>query len=138
MKGARISRPPAHRITIAQVVVLFVLWAGLATWNVPAALSFALGGLVAIVPNAWFALGVFRWRGAGGAQRAAHASYVAEIGKFLLSAAGFALVFALVRPITGWAVFAGFGVMLVIQIAGAWWLLRRASADGSLTGKQQQ
>lgn len=128
MNGARISRPPAHRITIAQVVVLFVLWAALATWNAPTAVSFALGGLVAVVPNAWFALGVFRWRGASVAQRAAHASYAAEIGKFLLSVAGFALVFALVRPIEGWAVFAGFGAMLVMQIAGGWWLLRRTAS----------
>ncbi len=121
---ARISRPPAHRITIAQLAVLLALWAGLVGWDSTVALSLGLGGLIAVVANAWFALGVFRWRGAQSAQRAARASYAAEIGKFLLSVAGFAMVFALVRPIEGWAVFAGYCVMLAIQVIGAWWLLR--------------
>ncbi len=90
-----------------------------------AAKSLGLGGLIAVIPNAWFARGVFRWRGASNAQRAVRAGYSAEIGKFMLSIAGFMLVFARVRPIEGWAVFAGYGAMLCIQIAGAWWLLRR-------------
>jgi ATP synthase protein I len=80
--------------------------------------------LVAVAPHAWFALGVFRWRGASNVQRAVRAGYASEIGKFLLTIAGFALIFALVRPVQGWAVFAGYGAMLVIQIVGAWWLLR--------------
>lgn len=129
MNGASISRPPVHRITAVQLAVLLALWVVLARWDTVAALSLALGGLVAVIPHAWFALGVFRWRGAGFARRAARAGYTAEIGKFLLSIAGFALVFALVRPIVGWAVFAGYGVMLVIQVAGAWWLLRATAPD---------
>lgn len=104
--------------------MLLIVWAGLAGWDSTAARSFGLGGLVAVVANGWFALGVFRWRGAGMAQRAVRAGYSAEIGKFLLSIAGFALIFARVRPIEGWAVFAGYGAMLVIQIVGSWWLLR--------------
>ncbi len=130
MNGARISRPPAYRITVVQLAVLLAAWAGLASWDKVVALSFALGGLVAIVPHAWFAVGVFRWRGRGFAQRAAYAGFVAEIGKFVLSVAGFALVFALVRPLEAWAVFAGFGAMLVLQVAGAWWLLRRTGVSG--------
>ena len=90
-----------------------------------------MGGAVSVVANAWFALGVFRWRGASVAQQAARSGYSAEIGKFLLSVAGFALIFARVRPIEGWAVFAGYGAMLVIQILGSWWLLRT-----TVTGKR--
>ncbi len=123
--GARISRPPVYRITVVQLVVLLGLWAGVTGVNSVTAKSLGLGGLIAVVSNAWFALGVFRWRGASNAQRAVRASYMAEIGKFLLAVAGFMLVFAQVRPIEGWAVFAGYGAMLGIQIAGAWWLLRR-------------
>jgi ATP synthase protein I len=98
-------------------------------WNSTVATSLGLGGLVAIIPNAWFAHSVFRWRGARRIRQAVQASYAAEIGKFLLSVAGFALVFAMVRPIEGWAVFAGYGAMLAIQIVGAWWLLRNAAVD---------
>ena len=131
MKGARISRPPVHRITVVQVAVLLALWGALARWNSLAAMSVALGGLVAIIPNAWFARGVFRWQGGGASQRAAKAGLTAEIGKFLLSVTGFALVFGLVRPVEGWAVFAGYGAMLLIQIIGAWWLLRTTAAGRS-------
>jgi len=46
------------------------------------------------------------------------------MGKFLLSVAGFAVVFATLRPIDGLAVFAGYLVMLAIQITGSWLLLR--------------
>ena len=113
MKGASISRPPAYRITLAQLVLLLLCWAGLQSWDDQAATSFVLGGLIAIVPNAWFALGVFRWRGASMAKQAVRAGYAAEIGKFMLTVAGFALVFAMVRPLVALAVFAGYIGMLV-------------------------
>lgn len=131
MKGASISRPPAHRITVAQLIILLISWAGLSLWDSRVGTSFVLGGLILVVPNAWFALGVFRWRGASVAQQAVKAGYAAEIGKFLLSIAGFALVFATVRPLAAGAVFAGYIAMLVIQIVGAWWLLRT-----TVTGKR--
>jgi ATP synthase protein I len=54
----------------------------------------------------------------------ARASYVGEVGKFALSVAGFAMVFTMLRPISGLAVFAGFLAMLVIQIIGSWLLLK--------------
>ncbi|MEP5765864.1 MAG: ATP synthase subunit I [Halieaceae bacterium] len=127
VRGAQLSRPPAYRITIAQCVVLLLLWLILDQWNPLAAQSAVLGGLISVIPHAWFAQRVFRWRGASMAQQAVKAGYVAEIGKFLLSVAGFALVFVWVRPLEGWAVFAGFGVMLVVQVIGAWILLRTAN-----------
>ncbi len=130
MHGAKISRPPAYRVTVAQTVVLLVIWMGASFLDPVIAYSSLLGGLVAIVPQAWFANRIFRWRGARSAQQIAKASYGAEIGKFVLAVAGFALVFALVRPLEAWAVFGAYGGMLVIQIMGAWYLLRGA-ATGS-------
>ena len=127
VKGARLSRPPAHRITLCQLALLLPCWASLYRWDEPAAHSFLLGGLILIVPNAWFALGVFRWRGASVAGRAVRASYVAETGKFMLTVAGFALVFATVRPVVAGAVFAGYVTMLIAQVIGAWMLLRNTA-----------
>ena len=83
------------------------------------------GGLIAIVPQAYFAMLAFRWRGARSARAIARSSYVGQVGKFFLSVAGFAAVFVALRPIDGQAVFAGYLVMLVIQITGSWLLLRR-------------
>lgn len=125
MAGAEIARPPVHRITLAQLATLFILCIPLYVYDSTIALSLAAGGLVAIIPQAYFAMLAFRWRGARSASAIARSSYAGETGKFLLSVAGFAVVFATVRPISGLAVFAGYLVMLVIQIIGSWLLLSR-------------
>ena len=125
VKGAEIARPPVHRITLVQLVLLPLLCAGL--WLLRgqvSAVSVLCGGLVAILPQAYFAARAFRWRGASAVRQIARASYAGEIGKFILSVAGFALVFAAVRPIEGAAVFIGYLAMLLIQIIGSWLLLR--------------
>jgi len=129
MSGAKISQPPVHRITMAQAVILFVIWVGLSTVDAMVAKSFALGGLIAVIPQAWFAHRVFKMQGAQAMQQVARNSYIAEVGKFVMAVTGFMLVFALVRPIEGWAVFAAYGVMLVIQVIGAWLLLRNSAAS---------
>lgn len=128
MRGAEISQPPAHRITLAQSLVLLLICLGLGNWDADVAYSALLGGLVAVIPQAWFTHRVFRRQGAQAARQIARSSYAAEVGKFFMAVAGFALVFALVRPIVGWAVFAAYGVMLIVQVIGAWYLLRLAPA----------
>lgn len=125
MAGAEIARPPVHRITLVQLALLACSCLLLAAYDTVVAYSLACGGLIAILPQAWFASRAFRRRGATEARAIARSSYAGEIGKFLLSTAGFAVVFATVRPIDGLAVFAGFIAMLVIQITGSWLLLHR-------------
>ena len=127
--GASIKRPPVYRITLAQVAVLVPFCLFLATVDVIAAYSAASGGLIAIVPQAWFATRLFRNRGARSADAVARSGYSGEVGKFLLTAAGFAIVFSMVHPINGMAVFAAFIAMLAMQITGSWLLLRRWSAN---------
>ena len=83
-----------------------------------------LGGLTAILPQAYFASRVFKRSGARAAEQIAHTSYAGEVGKFFLTVAGFAAIFAVVRPVEAWAVFATYGVMWVIQVTGTWLLLK--------------
>lgn len=125
MTGAEIARPPVHRITLAQLALLGLLSLVMLAVNEVVAYSVLCGGLIAIVPQAYFAMLAFRWRGARSASAIARSSYAGVLGKFLLSIAGFALVFAVVRPIDGPAVFAGYLAMLVTQITGSWMLLTR-------------
>ena len=125
MAGAEILRPPVYRITLAQLLVLVVLSLFLLTSDEVRAYSVFCGGLIAILPQAYFAALAFRWRGARSARAIARSSYVGQAGKFLLSVAGFAAVFVALRPINAPAVFAGYLLMLVIQITGSWLLLRR-------------
>ena len=126
MPGAEIARPPVHRITLAQLATLTLLCLPLLAYDQVVAWSLAAGGLIAIIPQAYFARLAFRWRGAKSARAVARSSYAGEIGKFMLNIAGFAVVFATVRPISGLAVFAGYLAMLAIQIIGSWLLLSRS------------
>jgi len=125
-RGAGAFRLPARRIGIAQSAVLLAACLCLSLWDATVARSVLAGGLIAVIPQAWFARRVFRSRGAPSAETVARDGYAAEVGKFALAAAGFGLVFALVRPLAAWAVFAGYGAMLIVQVAGAWKLLRAA------------
>lgn len=125
MAGAEIARPPVHRVTLAQLAALVPACLVVMAFDKVSAYSMLSGGLIAILPQAYFAARAFRWRGARSAQAIARSSYAGEVGKFLLSVAGFALVFAAVRPIDGLAVFGGYLAMLVIQIIGSWLLLIR-------------
>jgi ATP synthase protein I len=125
MAGAEILRPPVHRITLAQLAVLLLLCLILLASDRVCAYSVLSGGLIAVLPQAYFAALAFRWRGAKSARAIARSSYIGQVGKFSLSVAGFAAVFVLLRPIDAPAVFAGYLLMLVIQITGSWLLLRR-------------
>ena len=124
MNGAEIARPPVYRITLAQLAVLVLIGLPVLAVDKVWAWSALSGGLIAIIPQAYFAALAFRWRGARSAQAIARSSYAGEVGKFALSVAGFAVVFATLRPIDGLAVFAGYLAMLAIQITGSWLLLR--------------
>ena len=125
MAGAEILRPPVHRITLAQLAILVLLCLILLASDKVRAYSVFSGGLIAILPQAYFAVLAFRWRGARSARAIAHSSYVGQVGKFLLSVAGFAAVSIALRPIDAPAVFAGYLLMLAIQITGSWLLLRQ-------------
>ena len=125
MAGAEIARPPVHRITLAQLAVLVPFCLVILALDTVRAYSVLSGGMIAILPQAYFAALAFRWRGARSARAIARSGYAGEVGKFFLSVAGFAAVFAVVRPIDGLAVFAGYLVMLTIQIFGSWLLLSR-------------
>ena len=125
MAGAEILRPPVYRITLAQLAILVLLCLFLLASDKVRAYSVLSGGLIAILPQAYFAALSFRWRGGRSARAIARSSYAGQVGKFLLSVAGFAAVFVALRPIDAPAVFAGYLLMLVIQITGSWLLLRR-------------
>ncbi len=126
MTGAEIARPPVHRITLWQLALLISLCLCVLAFDTVFAYSVLSGGLIAIVPQAYFAVLAFRWRGARSVKAIARSSYAGELGKYVLSVVGFALVFAVIRPINGPAVFVGYLAMLITQITGSWLLLTRA------------
>ncbi|TXS93744.1 hypothetical protein FV139_08870 [Parahaliea maris] len=126
-RGAPIAKPPVYRISQTQLTVLALLCLALLPVDRVWAVSALCGGLVAVVPQAWFAAKAFAHRGARSAREVANAGYSGEVVKFLLSAVGFAALFILLRPVSPLAVFGAYIAMLAIQITGSWMLLRRGS-----------
>jgi ATP synthase protein I len=82
------------------------------------------GAACAAVPQAYFALRM-TLAARHSAQQAARQGLAAEAGKFLLSAIGFALVFAVLKPPEPGLVFVGFAVLWVVQIVDGIRLLTR-------------
>lgn len=88
------------------------------------ALAFLYGAACSVIPQLFFALRMER-ASQQGAARAARLGLAAEAGKFLLSATGFALVFAVLKPQSPLLVFVGFGLMWALQLWEAARLLRQ-------------
>lgn len=75
------------------LATLVVSVIGLAMINKQASLSIIIGGLISILPNAYFARMLFRYSGAIVAQKIVKSFYQGEAMKLLLTFSLFALVF---------------------------------------------
>ncbi|MBS7662718.1 F0F1 ATP synthase subunit I [Pseudomonas lalucatii] len=113
------NRLPFHRLPVFPVLVVqlvVVLLAAVLLWQghgVVAGYSGLCGGLIAWLPNLYFAHKAFRYSGARAAQAIVRSFYAGEAGKLILTAALFALTFAGVKPLEALAVF---GVFLLTQL----------------------
>lgn len=108
-------KPPLRRIYSIQLLLLLILSAALAAWDWVVAYSALCGGAIAVSANAWFARQVFRYQGARNAPLITRSFYRGEMGKLLLAAVMFALVFALIRPLSPAALFGGFIAFTLIN-----------------------
>jgi len=70
--------------------------------------SALLGGFIAWMPNLYFALRAFRYRGARAAQQIVRSFYAGAFGKMILTMGLFAIVFIKVKPLSALALFTGF------------------------------
>jgi ATP synthase protein I len=78
-----------------------------ALWSPAAGFSVLLGGMAAVVPNTFLAARLLSPRGES-ARALMRSAWFGEIGKLLLTAVMFGVIFAWVRPNAVPAVFAGF------------------------------
>ncbi|MGH8352045.1 MAG: F0F1 ATP synthase subunit I [Pseudomonas sp.] len=107
-------RLPVFPVLLAQGVVL--LFAAVVLWQwrgTVAGYSGLCGGLIAWLPNLYFAHKAFRFSGARAAQAIVRSFYAGEAGKLIRTAVLFALTFAGVKPLEALAVF---GVFLLTQL----------------------
>ena len=94
---------------LAQACVSLALAAAAWVWQGQAAgMSALLGGMVAVVPNAFLAARLLKPSRDQSARAMMGAAWFGEIGKLLLTVLLFGVVFGFVRPLEPLAVFAGF------------------------------
>ena len=108
-------RLPAFRVLLIQamVVVVTAVSCGL-VFGIVAGYSALFGGLIALSANVYFAYKAFRYFGARSAKAIVQSLWAGEMGKQILAAALFALLFVVVRPLEPLAVFAGYLVVLAV------------------------
>lgn len=103
-------------VLLAQCVVLLLASLLIAIWHGGISGYSALcGGLIAWLPNVYFAFKAFRYSGARAAQAIVRSFYAGEAGKLILTAVLFALLFAGVKPLAPLAVFGVFALTQLVS-----------------------
>jgi ATP synthase protein I len=113
------SKPRGPVLTDDRRIVLFTLLAqtgvtvglaGLAaiSHGDVAATSVLLGGMAAVIPNGFLAARLMQPRAVDSAEAIMRSAWLGEIGKLLLTALLFGVIFAAIRPLNVPAVFVGF------------------------------
>lgn len=117
-------KTPLHRLPIFRVIRVQALMVVIVTlmcggfFSLVAGYSSLLGGLIALLANVFFAYKAFRYFGARSSKAIVQSFWSGEMGKLILTAACFALVFVGVKPLEPVALFAGYFLTLMVSAAG--------------------
>jgi len=95
--------------------VAAVVWAGLGSER---AIPTLLGGLIGVVPNAFLAARVMSPRAGSSAQSLLRAGWLGEIGKLVIAAVLFAVVFTTLKPLYPGFLFTGYIATLLAMPVG--------------------
>ena len=120
-----ISSPAVAKVALYQLALLLPASAALLGLNQVIAYSVLLGGLIQIIPQAWFTRQAFRFAGARRVQSIVSAMYWGETGKVVLSAVLFTAAFLLVRPLNVGALFSSFVITILVQWLSVFAILKR-------------
>ncbi len=77
-------------------------------WGFSGAFGALAGGMIAFLPNGYFAYRAFRFSGARAARKIVNSFYAGITGKIFITASLFVIVFINLRPLNAPAVFLGF------------------------------
>ena len=120
-------KPQVWRLPFAQGLLLLAL-VGIsgALGGAVAAFSSLLGGLICMIPGLYFSLAMFRYQGARSARLILQTTYKAETIKMVMTAAGFAAAFILVKPLSAGHLFAAFIAVQAVHWLAPWILQPRS------------
>ncbi|AJQ92793.1 F0F1-type ATP synthase, subunit I [Gynuella sunshinyii YC6258] len=113
-----IPRPPLLRVSLFQCCFLILCFAAVGVFNKSIALAFVLGAAAHIIPQTYFALRAFRYIGARNIRKAVKITNQSVLGKLVLTACLFALIFRFSTDINLWALFLGY---MVFQLSSLMW-----------------
>ena len=120
------------KVLVGQFVIGVALSALLWSLYGPVAgYSAMLGSLTCVIPNAFLALRLMAPRRDPGPKALMRAAYMGELGKLGLTVLMFSIVFALVRPLSGPGLFAGFIAAQLVTFSG--FLVRDKTATEETT-----
>jgi ATP synthase protein I len=120
-----IAKPEILRWQCIELAALVLIAALIAVKDFELARAIASGGLIALIPQMYFAFHAFRFRGARAMRQVTHSFYRGEAGKFLLTCVLFATVFVAIKPREPIAVLLSFMTWHAINLALGAVLLRR-------------
>jgi ATP synthase protein I len=111
-----IPKPPLTRVAIYQLAALLPASGLLLLLDTVLAYSVLVGGLVQIVPQAWFARQAYKYSGAQQASLVVRAMYRGETGKVVLTATLMAVLFTLYKQWNFFALFMAYITMIPLQL----------------------
>jgi ATP synthase protein I len=102
-------------IWLQQIIIIAVISVIVSWIKSKVDYSVLVGGMIYLIPNMYFALYAFRFRGAHAARFVLLSFYRGEMGKFLLSGVGFAIAFTLVKPLDVLLLFSIYIALTILQ-----------------------
>lgn len=112
-------RPVLSVIIVEGGVVLLLTLLCWPFFNGQTTLSVLLGGTIFVIPNTYFTLYAFRYRGAEWSDLIARSFLQGQMGKLALSAAAFALAFHFIPALNAMALFGSYIVLVFVHIVVA-------------------
>ncbi len=119
-----IPKPLLYRISAAQLLVLLLVAAALYSLDSLVAFAWILGGLVQVIPSAYFGFYAFRYRGARATHSLLQSMYRGEVGKFVLTLLGFAFAFSSPARAEAIWIFAAYGAMALVHCIGSRYVVK--------------
>ena len=117
-----IPKPEILKATLTQLAVLLLIVIALGIADSQLAASALMGGLIQILPQAWFSRQAFKYAGASKVDKVVRSMYRGELGKVVMTATLFAILFTLSKQWNYPVLFTTFLVMIPLQ----WFLVKKS------------
>ena len=117
-----IPKPELLKATLYQIAALLLVVAFISMTDKLMAVSVLMGGLIQILPQAWFSWRAFKYAGASNVDKVVQSMYRGELGKVVMTATLFAILFTVDKQWNYIALFTTFLLMIPLQ----WFLTQRS------------